>query len=624
MANNRIQIKRSVANATVTGLSNGELAFTQASNTIWIGLPDGSGVARIGGTQYPGVLTANQALVANASSEIDKVIVANAAITSLWANGTSGSNGQVLVTNGTAVYWGTGTSGANTQIQFNDSGVANAVAGFTFDKASNTLFVGNTILTTTVNATTVNAAIHSVGTSLVANSSGLWTATGTVNAAVVSIGTATISNSSGVFTTGTVNATTLSVGSVVVANSTVFQSNALYANSSTLQANGLTVNSTGAYVSGLVNATSFNAGATGIGTGGTIQNTSAVFVGNNSTNTILTSGGLNVNGSATVVNNSGTFTTGTVNAAVHSVGTDVVANSSGVFVTGTVNGSLISVGSALTANSSKIAFTGANIEAAAATAHFLNVIIDGDTTIGNNDLDRIYVNGLVSGNVIPSANITYSLGNNDHRWLSGHFGNVHAVEGHFDSSVYVGGDIYVTGNLVTTNVASVIVSDPMIYLAGNNYTSDLVDIGFAANYFDGVTERHTGLYRAFSDGEYRLFTNSEQELSGNNTVNTAANGFTLAVLNTYLKSGALTSNGTALHITANSSVSVDIVANTLTLSTALAGTEGGTGYKTTINQAILVGNSTNGYDRLTLGTSGYVLQSNGSALVYDYLDGGSF
>ena len=50
---NKIQIKRSVANATVSGLSNGELAFTQASNTLHIGLPDGSGVLRIGGAQYP-------------------------------------------------------------------------------------------------------------------------------------------------------------------------------------------------------------------------------------------------------------------------------------------------------------------------------------------------------------------------------------------------------------------------------------------------------------------------------------------------------------------------------------------------------------------------------------------
>jgi hypothetical protein len=39
---------------------------------------------------------------------------------------------------------------------------------------------------------------------------------------------------------------------------------------------------------------------------------------------------------------------------------------------------------------------------------------------------------------------------------------------------------------------------------------------------------------------------------------------------------------------------------------------------------LLVGNSTNGYNVLNLGTSGYVLQSNGTALVYDVLDGGTF
>lgn len=167
----------------------------------------------------------------------------------------------------------------------------------------------------------------------------------------------------------------------------------------------------------------------------------------------------------------------------------------------------------------------------------------------------------------------------------------------------------------------------MIYLAGNNYTSDLLDIGFAANYHDISTNKdlHTGLFRDASDGGiYKLFTGSEQELSGNNVVNTAANGFSLAILQTFLESGAIVSNNTTLTVTANSTCNVNIVANTLALSTALAGTEGGTGYKTTIDQAILVGNSSNGYDRLSLGTSGFVLQSNGSHLVYDYLDGGSF
>ena len=103
---NLIQIKRSTANATVTGLANGELAYTQASNTLWIGLPDGSGVAAIAGVRNPGTLTANQALVANSTSAINKVIVANLVPTVLWANGAAGNNSTFLSANSTGgVYW---------------------------------------------------------------------------------------------------------------------------------------------------------------------------------------------------------------------------------------------------------------------------------------------------------------------------------------------------------------------------------------------------------------------------------------------------------------------------------------------------------------------------------------
>jgi len=95
-------------------------------------------------------------------------------------------------------------------------------------------------------------------------------------------------------------------------------------------------------------------------------------------------------------------------------------------------------------------------------------------------------------------------------------------------------------------------------------------------------------------------------------------------LQTYLDSSALLTNATSVSITANSTVAVSITANTLALSTALAGTSGGTGRATTTNQSLLVGNTSNGYDVLTLGTSGQVLQSNGTALLFDMMDGGSF
>lgn len=575
MANNKIQIKRSVANAVVSGLSNGELAFTQASNTLHIGLPDGSGVLRIGGAQYPGTLTNSHALVANATGGIDKVIVANAVITSITANGSAGSNGQVLVTNGTAIYWGTGTSGSNTQVQFNDSGVANASAGFTFDKVSNNLSVANTLNVANVFATN------------------------TVNASVLSVGGWVIANNGGVYTSGIVNADILAVGSHFRANTTqvtVGSGVGFSANGSTGSANQvLRSNGSSIYWDNDVgDISSITAGDGLNGGGNTGDITIDVGAGN----------GIEVNA-----------TTVAVKAGLDG---GLISNSSGVWV---------DAGTGVTVNS-----TGVSIGQPVGTTDnvtFANVVTGklsttGNVVIGDSFSDVLSIVAAVNTNIIPSANLTYNVGNNTLRWNEMHAGNVHGVEGHFDSSVYIGGDIFVTGNLVTTNVQSVIISDPMIYLAGNNYTSDLVDIGFAANYFDGATARHTGLFRDFTDGEYKLFTGSEQELAGNNHVNTAANGFTLAVLHTYIKSGGLSINSTAANLTANATFSVSIVANTLTLSTALAGTEGGTGYKTTTNNALLVGNSTNGYNQLTLGTSGYVLQSNGTALVYDVLDGGSF
>ena len=257
---------------------------------------------------------------------------------------------------------------------------------------------------------------------------------------------------------------------------------------------------------------------------------------------------------------------------------------------------------------------------------FRSLTVSGNTTLGANVVDIINVNGVVTGNVNPSANVTYYLGNSTSRWLEVHAANVHSVRGYFDGDVQISGSLTVSGNVTTTNVQTVIISDPLIYLAGNNYSSDLVDIGFAGNYSPdgGTTQRHTGLFRKASTDQFYLFKNLTQELSNTNVVNIADPSFVLADLNARIISGGLISNSTTVAITANSTVNVAITANTLTLSSPLAGTSGGTGLSSYTNQDILVANSTNGFSKLSLGTAGYVLQSNGSALVYDVLDGGSF
>ena len=98
------------------------------------------------------------------------------------ANGGTGSAGQVLTSAGAGsnAYWstvsgGSGTpGGSTTQIQFNDGGAFNGDAGLTFDKATDTVTVGNSTVNTVVSPSntflggdirvTGNNSIHLGGT----------------------------------------------------------------------------------------------------------------------------------------------------------------------------------------------------------------------------------------------------------------------------------------------------------------------------------------------------------------------------------------------------------------------------------------------------------------------------
>lgn len=568
---NLIQIKRSLTTSVPAALANGELAYSANGDHLFVG-SNGS-VVHIGGLYNYGVLTANQALVANSTSGIDKVIVANLVPTAVYANGSFGTAGQVLTSNGSTVHWAVPVTTIDGLSDVTIASVANndlLVYDATAGQWENHTIGGNTsqvdILFSNQNISVVlaNSVVLptslSVGTDVVLNTTSLAVGNSSVN---------TVITSTAINTDGTLDV----LGAATLSNTITVTG---FANLQNVVAAGNTT------VTGWVNATaSVNASSLTVGT-------------------------------SFIANSTGAYHTGTVNAAIHSVGSDVIANSLGVFATGTVNAAVLSVGSSFVANTTAVT-------ASVPTSFTANVSLGDFTT------DIVSINGKVNTNIIPNANVTYVLGNNSNRWAEIHTANVHAVSGYFEGSVQVTGDLTVSGNVTTVNVSSLQVTDPMIYLAGNNYTSDLLDIGFVGNYYDGSFQRHAGLVRHAADDEFYLFHKYKTE-PDNNVIDVAnvASDFTIAMLNTYLTSGALTSNSSALAITANSTVSVNITANTVTLNTPLAATSGGTGHASFATGDVFVAANATHISKLGLGADGTVLQSNGSTVVYATLDGGTF
>lgn len=480
---NLIQIKRSNTTAVPTSLANGELAFTSNGNILFIG--SNNQVVPIAGVRNPGVLTANQALVANSSSAIDKVIVANLVPTAVYANGSHGAAGQVLTSNGSTVSWISPTDLEVTLDSLED-------VAFLTSPANNDLLV------------------YDAGTAQ-------W-----INAPV--------------------------------GNGVVFVSQS----PSVKAANGILVDSGGVYV----NAND-----------GIVANTSGVFV-KGANGISITSSGVNV-----------------------LANTGVTSNSSGIFI-----GQPVGTSDSVT---------------------FQDITINGNTTLGSDSSDVVTITGRVNSDIIPSANVTYDIGTEDMR-----FDRIYGANGSFSylevvNDLTVNGDLIVSGNLVTQNVSSLEVVDPLIKLATNNETTDTLFIGFVGHY--GPNNQHVGLFRSPDDKQFYLMGayNDENSVDAN-IIDITDPSFSLATMNLYVKSGGLLTNATSMTVTANSTWSVGITANTLSLSTPLAATSGGLGYNTYNAGDVFVAANATHISKLSLGADGKVLQSNGSTVVYADLDGGTF
>ena len=121
--------------------------------------------------------------------------------------------------------------------------------------------------------------------------------------------------------------------------------------------------------------------------------------------------------------------------------------------------------------------------------------------------------------------------------------------GTINGSLNVSGNLTITGNTSYINVSTLNVSDPIIFIAANNDTSDIVDIGFVGGKNTGGSFTHTGLVRDAGDGTWYLFDNLTDAGHVNNVIDFA--NTTLALLRANINANSILLTGNAVATQAN-------------------------------------------------------------------------
>lgn len=687
---NLIQIKRSTTNATPDALTPGELAYSylDTSNSLFIGNTSVGGPIQIGGGKYvylhqantsqPGGLAANAVVITNGNSfvtnwktngltvGIDGATVAISNI-STFANSTqlglsaNGANTELVTSWAIKTYIdGNAPRLPNTFVAFGANSVANGgSSGFTFDSTNLILSIGNTTVNTQISQTaiTTTATIAAGNTTITGfvNASSYGTFGGTVNATSFnSTGATTSTFANNVTVTGTANVSSgINVGANVVVTTSAISVGNSSVNTTT---NSSSVATGTAFVSNVSASGDLyflaGAGAHGFqlkGSSGVIElPTIGQIIGApfGASQLEVSNGVASLrqlrDGNITLQVGTG----GTVTKTWTFSNTGDLSAPGNITSTGTVNATALNVSGAVATGN--LSVTGIVGSGNTTVTGFVNVSTYG-TFGGTVNAAALNVSGIVTtGNTTTTGFINVSsygtyggvvnaTSFNSTGTATSTFANNVTVTGtanvltlNVSGDTNIGGNLYITGNLVSFNVSTLSVSDPLLFLASNNFVADILDIGFVGLYGpDGNTanHRHTGFFRDATDGVWKLFSGLIAEPT--TTVDTTNATYTIATLQSHLSAGGntatgLIANATTIAITANSTLNVAIVANTLTLSSALGGTSGGTGLASFTTEDLLVANSSNGFRKLNVGSEGYVLQVASGVVSWNTLDGGSF
>lgn len=526
-----LKVKKVSANNSLGTL--GQVLTTNGSATYWA-----TPVAEVA------VNTAAQYVWTN-THIFNANVTVNAA---LIANGSSGTAGQVLHSNGTAIYWAADDVNVNTTYDLlavanteankgiirlkdvnnaNDDVYVTGAGGVVVSSnASHIVITGQSGDITGVNAgdgltgtTTSGEAVLSVlaNTGIIANATGTY-----VNAAYI----ATIaSNSSNFANLATYVSTGTTTNAFNVGTGTYFLANGNVGMGVSTTPYKLYVNS-GSSTTTSIFKSSGSSAFIGIENSGQI-----VYYGSDSTGSFLIQTPGNSFATKFIVSSSGNVGIGntaltdklSVNGTSYfganvTLTAALIANSSA----GSAGQVLHSNGSATywaaddNTNTTYDLLTVANTEANKA------IIRLQDSSSANDDVFIIGANGINTSSNSTGA-YAYAVGGNT---VTVNTTGIHVNTNLSITTLTLSGNLTVGGGVTVIGANTLSIVDNFIYLNANN-TTENVDLGFAGNYNDG-TYRHAGFFRDASDGYWKVFDGYAPEPDANVNIDTSNTTFNIA------------------------------------------------------------------------------------------------
>lgn len=614
----------SVVNSTVLSTSNG----TAYTNLAVTGISTSAGSILVGNTATNVAINATAVSVGAAALTSSSLSVGNTA-TNVSINTTAVAIGTATVNS--TVYTGTANNATNlngqpasfytnaTNITTGTLPVAQLPANIVFWSNTNTFTANQTF----------NVAAITSGNATSYFAAGTGAANGVVNASAVTL---TVNSTASAFVNSTAHAvsngtilTSLTVAGVAVGNTAangVLSATAL----------SLTVNSTAnSIVNSTIHSTSNGSAYSNLEVTGFSTSAGVVRVGNTTTNVVINTTAVAIG--TTTVNS--TIYSGTANNATNLNGqaASFYTNATNI-TTGTLpyaqlpaNVVIWSNTNTFTANQSfnAVAFTGGN-----ATSYFAagttaaNAVINATAIAVQNATS---VTTLSAANITsPSAVIGGQITANSTVVTFGAVSNISAGSANLTvNNILATGNLTVQGTISAIDTTTLQVKDNVILLADTNTTGDAVDFGVVGQANSGTagTQTFYGFARIASSNSFQFFATNTAP--GAATIASQTTMPLQAFLQPYGSGGAFVVNSTAVTATANATVAVNITANTLTLTTPLAATSGGTGRSTgfTTGDLLYAGSSTV-LANLAIGTNGQILEVRNNLPAWGTLDGGTF